>query len=83
MIMPALLGFSGGLIRSVIGVLKAVSVKEKVNWRHFIVTPVIGALVGIVAGSVVDSRFCLLIGYTGTDGLEGIVKILRKGKGFS
>ncbi len=76
------LGFSGGLIRAFIGLLKAKAVKMPVNWRHFMVTPVIGALVGTVAGSVIDSSYCLLIGYAGTDGLEGILKIFRKGKGF-
>ena len=82
-----LLGFLGGLVRSLYGILKAVNEGEVIKKDYFITTIIIAGLIGGILGYVfdIDFRIATLAGYVGTDILENIFKsslgesiILRK-----
>lgn len=70
-------GIAGGLLRSMIGILKAIRQGRKLSRRYFISTMLIAALFGIVAGMFVanDLRFALLAGYAGSDFIEGLYRV--------
>lgn len=69
-------GVAGGLLRSMVGILKAIRMGRKLSRRYFIATLGIAALLGTVAGLFVanDLRFAILAGYAGSDFIEGLYK---------
>lgn len=69
-------GIAGGLLRSAVGILKAIRMGRKLSARYFTATIFLAALLGIVAGLFVanDLRFAILAGYAGSDFLEGLYK---------
>lgn len=69
-------GIAGGLLRSMVGILKAIRMGRKLSRRYFIATLGIAALLGTVAGLFVanDLRFAILAGYAGSDFIEGLYK---------
>jgi fluoride ion exporter CrcB/FEX len=70
-------GFVGGLVRGLIGVLKAVRMGRKLRARYFITTLVASALIGAIAGLFAenDFRFSILAGYIGGDFIESLYKV--------
>ena len=75
-LLPGLLGLIGGITRSFVGLLKAMSLKRKILWTYWLITAVVAAIIGIFTGVIFnfDYRLSLLAGYAGTDILEGIYK---------
>lgn len=71
----AFFGLLGGITRAVVGVLKS---KKKFVLKNSLLTLFGSAIIGIFAGLLViqDIRIVLLVGYAGTDLIEGIFKIL-------
>ena len=70
-------GFLGGLIRGLVGVLKAVRAGRKLTVKYFATTLVLSALIGLIAGMFVenDVRFAVLAGYVGGDFIESLYKV--------
>ncbi len=70
-------GMAGGLIRSMVGILKSWRFGRKMSARYFLASLAVAALVGIIAGLFVanDLRFAILAGYAGTDFIEGLYKV--------
>ncbi len=79
-VVSGFLGALGGLVRSIIGILKAITHKQKIRWKYFAITVLIGILVGMIAGIGFgyNTRVSILVGYAGTDGLEGVWKAVKK-----
>ena len=73
-------GGIGGLLRATIGVLKAIKRGEKFIPSYYITTTLIAWLLGIIAGFSFtnDSKIAILIGYAGTDIIEGIIKTIKR-----
>jgi len=84
LILPGALGLAGGLVRGVIGLLKAMSLKRKILWSYWVITAVVSMLIGMFVGIIFnfDYRLSLLAGYAGTDILEGIYKSFKVQKTY-
>ncbi len=78
-LLAGLFGFIGGVVRASIGLLKAMNYKMKVFWLNWLLTAILGGLIGIMTGIVFsfDYRLSILAGYAGTDILEGIYKSFK------
>ncbi len=77
----ALFGALGQLIRSSIGLKKALHRGRKLKWKYWLATMFLGAFIGAVAGwlsTLVFTEGSQLIafvsGYAGSDFFEGLVK---------
>ena len=70
-------GLIGGILRSIIGTLKALKRGEKFRIHYFIFSVVSSGLLGLFCGIVFGEnyKFSLLIGYMGMDFIEGLYKI--------
>jgi hypothetical protein len=84
-VLAGLLGGIGGLTRGVVGLLKALSLRRKILWLYYVITLLIAIIIGIFVGIVFDfdPRLSLLVGYAGTDILEGIYKSFAVQKVYS
>ena len=73
----AMAGLIGGLVRGLVGVLKALRQGRKLKRKYFITTLVMSALIGLIAGMFVenDVRFAILVGYVGGDFIESLYKV--------
>ncbi len=71
-----LIGALGGLVRGMIGMLKAFGRNEKIDIAYLIITVIIAALIGagLGYGFKGDHRAAALAGYVGTDILESVFK---------
>lgn len=69
-------GIAGGLLRSTVGILKAIRQGRKLSQRYFLATILLAALLGIVSALFIgnDLRFAILAGYAGSDFIEGLYK---------
>ena len=81
-----LFGVMGGLVRAVVGIVKYLEKNKrngKMNPRYFALSLFVAALIGGIAGAIMngDWRLSIIIGYAGTDFVEGLYKI-RKKHGF-
>jgi hypothetical protein len=74
-------GLFGGIIRSIVGLLKhkVFSGKEKFNTTKFWFTIILSGLIGAFCAllTVGDYRIILLAGYAGTDLIQGVYKIVK------
>ena len=70
-------GVAGGLLRSAVGILKAIRMGRRLSARYFAATMLLAAIFGIVAGLFVanDLRFAILAGYAGSDFIEGLYRV--------
>jgi hypothetical protein len=71
----------GGLVRSIVGMLKnKVFTKNKFGTIKFLTTIIISLFIGAFCAllTIDDYRIVLLAGYAGTDLIQGIYKITRK-----
>ena len=69
-------GALGGFARAFYGAFKAVARGRKLKFWYFILTVIIGAILGAVIGSLFNYGKAVsgLVGYVGTDILENILK---------
>lgn len=81
-LLSALIGGLGGLVRSAVGLLKAMASKRKILWMYWLITMFVSLLIGLFSGIIFsfDYRLSALAGYAGTDLLEGIYKTFKVGK---
>jgi hypothetical protein len=79
LLVGALLGGCGGLLRSIVGLGKSIAAQRRIRWHYFFITVVIAVLIGLVLGAVasVSRPVAFLAGYGGTDILEGLGKIIK------
>lgn len=79
-----LFGALGGVLRGILGIAKSAVFKKdvKINWTWLIVSVIIAAILGMITASFFldDTRLALIGGYTGSDFLEGLMKIVLKDK---
>ncbi|HLD33250.1 MAG TPA: hypothetical protein VJB66_00895 [Candidatus Nanoarchaeia archaeon] len=77
-----LLGAAGGLVRSIVGVIKHFSTQKKPTFsvRYIVLTTLGSAAIGAFVGVLVsgDYRLILASGYLGMDVVEGVVKSYMK-----
>ena len=80
-----LLGGLGGFTRGTLGLLKALSLKKRINWTYWGLTIIIAAIIGLFTGAALSNnpKVSLLTGYAGTDILEGILKSFKARKAYS
>ncbi len=85
LILPALLGGTGGLTRGFVGLLKALSLRRKILWGYYSITVLVAVVIGVFIGLIFnfDYRLSLLAGYAGTDILEGIYKSFKVSKVYA
>ena len=73
-----MLGAVGGLVRSVVGIIKHFSTEKnpEFNVKYLLITTIGAAIIGAFIGVLVpnDYRIVLASGYLGTDIIEGLVK---------
>jgi len=69
-------GAAGQFVRGLIGLHKAIQAEEKVDMKRFILSLILGCIIGGCAGFMAgnDIRIAALSGYMGTDFIEGLVK---------
>ena len=75
----AILGGAGGLLRTLVGLGKAIAAKRRIRWPYFLITILIAVVIGLVLGTLVSisKPLAFLAGYSGTDVLEGMGKIIK------
>jgi hypothetical protein len=79
LVMGAVLGGAGGLLRAIVGLGKSLSAKRRIRWHYFFITVMLAVLIGLVLGVLtsISRPIAFLAGYGGTDVLEGIGKIIK------
>lgn len=86
-LLPSIIfGILGGLIRALVGIAKYFEKNkqnQKIRLWYLAFSLFVAALVGGVAGAIAngDWRLAVIVGYAGTDFLEGLYKIRQK-QGF-
>lgn len=80
----AVFGGLGGVLRAVVGWVKAIKDKKKFNLPYFMTTSALGVVVGMITGMLLslDWRLAFVSGYAGTDVLEGIVRVFKEGRAY-
>jgi hypothetical protein len=77
--MILLAGAIGGILRGVLGIAKDLITKKEltINWVWFGVTVAIAAILGMIMASffINDWRVAVLGGYSGSDVVDGIMKL--------
>ncbi len=75
----ALLGGAGGLLRALVGLGKSIAAKRKIRWGYFCITVLMAVIIGIILGVLtsISRPLAFLAGYSGTDILEGLGKIIK------
>ncbi len=74
-------GFLGGVVRSLVGIIKNQTVYQDefhFSWTKLTFTIAASGVIGLAAGLLItdiDFRLSLLAGYAGTDLLESVYKI--------
>lgn len=81
-LLPALFGLLGGLIRAIVGIFKhyKINKKTKFNLTYLLITIIISGIIGALASAAFSTDYIinLAIGYAGIDFLEGLLKIIKK-----
>ncbi|MFH1841011.1 MAG: hypothetical protein ABII19_03995 [Patescibacteria group bacterium] len=81
-----LFGILGGLVRALVGIAKYFEKNkqnQKIRFGYLTFSLFVAAVVGGVSGALAngDWRLAVIVGYAGTDFLEGLYKIRQK-QGF-
>ncbi len=78
-VIGALLGGAGGLLRAIVGLGKSIAAKRRIRWGYFCITVLMAVIIGIVLGMLtsISRPLAFLAGYSGTDILEGLGKIIK------
>lgn len=79
-------GILGGLVRALVGIVKYFEKnkkEQKIRFGYLAFSLFVAALVGGITGAIAggDWRLAIIVGYAGTDFLEGLYKIKKK-QGF-
>lgn len=79
LIVGAVLGGGGGLLRALVGLGKSISAGRRIRWGYFLITVIIAVVIGLVLGMLVSvsKPIAFLAGYGGTDVLEGVGKVIK------
>ena len=79
LMLGAIFGFAGGVIRATFGLLKKPP-KKKISWKKLVITLLSSGVIGLFTSifSPEDIRISLLAGYGGTDFIEGLWKLRMK-----
>ncbi len=83
-LIPVLFGVLGGLVRSLVGIAKYLEKNNPpaggIRWRYFAFSLLVGGILGAVCGAFItnDWKISILVGYAGTDFLEGLFKLKQK-----
>lgn len=79
LLVGAILGGAGGLLRALVGLGKSIAAKRRIRWPYFVVTVLIAVVIGLVLGTItsVSKPIAFLAGYGGTDVLEGLGKMIK------
>ena len=79
LLIGAILGGAGGLLRALVGLGKSIAAKRRIHWQYFVVTVLIAVVIGLVLGTItsVSKPIAFLAGYGGTDVLEGLGKMIK------
>ena len=69
------LGFLGGIVRALYGLLKALNNGARVRLGYFVLTAFVAGAIGGLLGNFfdIDYRIAALAGYVGTDILENLL----------
>lgn len=82
LLIPALFGLLGGLIRGIVGLLKYYRISTKTNFKitYFVITLILSAIIGMVISTALSANYLvnLIAGYAGIDLLENLMKIVKK-----
>ncbi|MDD5331966.1 MAG: hypothetical protein PHE43_04075 [Candidatus Nanoarchaeia archaeon] len=83
LVYQGMFGFFGGLVRSLIGILKYLKTKKgkkRIDWVYLILTLIASALMGAFSSIIIsgDYRVSLASGYLGIDIIEDLFKIILK-----
>lgn len=74
-------GLFGGIIRSLVGLLKhkVFTGKEKFNSKKFLFSVILSGVIGAFCALLIvtDYRIILLAGYAGTDLIQGVYRIIK------
>lgn len=86
MLSSILFGVLGGFVRALVGIVKYFEKNkagQKIRFWYLLFTLFVAAVVGGIAGALSgdDWRLAIIVGYAGTDFLEGLYKIRAK-QGF-
>ncbi|MBI4239674.1 hypothetical protein HY620_01645 [Candidatus Uhrbacteria bacterium] len=86
LILPILFGALGGFVRALVGIAKYFEKnkrEQKLRLPYVLYSIFVAAFVGGIAGifSNGDWKLALIVGYAGSDFLEGLYKI-KKAQGF-
>ncbi len=78
-VLAGTLGLSGGALRVIVGILKAISKDKKIQWTNAFLTLIVSLILGFLLGAAFtfDYRLSALAGYAGLDILEGIYKSFK------
>ncbi len=78
-VIGAVLGGAGGLLRAIVGLGKSIAAKRRIRWGYFCITVLLAVIIGIILGVLtsVSKPLAFLAGYSGTDILEGLGKIIK------
>jgi len=79
LLVGAILGGAGGLLRALVGLGKSIAAKRRIRWPYFAVTVIMAVVIGLILGVLtsVSRPIAFLAGYSGTDILEGLGKIIK------
>ena len=79
LVMGAVLGGAGGLLRAFVGLGKSLAAKRRIRWQYFFITVIVAVVIGLILGILasVSKPIAFLAGYGGTDILEGLGKIIK------
>lgn len=79
LLVGALLGGAGGLLRALVGLGKSIAAKRRIRWGYFCITVIMAVVVGSILGLLtsISRPIAFLAGYSGTDILESLGKIIR------
>jgi len=75
-LIATLYGFLGGLLRSIVGLLKLKNIKKEFNLVYMMTTLALAAVIGALIAFAFETNtlLYLAIGYAGTDLLQGLAK---------
>ncbi len=82
LIVAAVFGLLGGLLRSIVGLAKHFRAKKKTKFKvkYFIITLILAGFIGMLLSAAFAANYLiyLVVGYAGIDLLENLVKITKR-----
>jgi len=82
LVVAALFGLLGGLLRAIVGFIKNYRIKRNIKFKfnYFVITIIISAFIGMLLSLAFATNYLvyLIVGYAGIDLLENLVKISKR-----